>query len=481
MDGGLKTALLGNLILKTKIVIGLFIGVLVLQTVGIFTIHSLKIVDDLPLGQILIIPAFILTVVVGEFFILKYTRLALKGLKPFPQAWHYLICILEAGYPTLVLYYGSILVNDHIENMNTFMFLNSPPLLIYILMIVLSTFHFNFKICLISGILSALGFASVSFVFLEQEELIVNLSKGPFLVVTGLFCGVVARKLVKSVKSSLEAKNTLIHTLDSKVKERTAEVEAQKEELEIKNREITDSIVYAKRIQSAILPEPEMFQKFLPSSFVLYKPKDIVAGDFYWLENTKEGTLFAVADCTGHGVPGALVSVVCSHALNQSVREFGKKTPGEILDKTRELIIHEFSSSQQEVKDGMDVALCLLKGKYLRYAGANNPIWIVRHGEMIELKPNKQPVGKHAQEAPFETKEFNLADGDALYLFSDGFADQFGGVKAKKFKSASLKKLILSIQTLPMDKQCAKLEESFEKWRGSLEQVDDVCVIGVRI
>jgi serine phosphatase RsbU (regulator of sigma subunit) len=224
-----------------------------------------------------------------------------------------------------------------------------------------------------------------------------------------------------------------------------------------------------------------MFQKFLPTSFVLYKPKDIVAGDFYWLENTKEGTLFAVADCTGHGVPGAMVSVVCSHALNQSVREFGKKAPGEILDKARELVINEFSSSQQEVKDGMDIALCLLKGKYLRFSGANNPLWIVRKTEVIELKPNKQPVGKHAQEAPFETREFNLADGDVLYLFSDGYADQFGGVKAKKFKSASLKKLLLSIHTLSMQEQRAILEESFEKWRGSLEQVDDVCIIGVRI
>ncbi len=482
MDIELRTAILRNLVLKTKIVIGVLIAVLTIQTVGLFALDASERFFDVPMTQIAAIPVFIALVLVLEIRILKYLKRSLNGAAPFPEWYNYLISSFEVIFPTIVLYYGSLLFGGSANTITAFMFQNSPPLLFYFIMIVLSTFHFSLRLSLFSGILAGLGFVFVSVATLtETEQLIINVSKAPFLILTGFLTGLVARKLLDSVKSSLESKNALIHTLDQKVKERTAEVEAKKEELEIKNREITDSIVYAKRIQTAILPEGDFIREQLPDSFVLYQPKDIVAGDFYWMEKTKEGLLFAVADCTGHGVPGAMVSVVCCHALNQSVREFNKRLPGEILDKTRELVIHEFNTGQEVVRDGMDIALCLLNGKHLRYAGANNPVWIVRNGEVLQLEPTKQPVGQHARSSPFETKDVHLAFGDTVYLFSDGYADQFGGEKAKKFKSSNLKKLLLSIQHLPISQHADKLTEMLEKWRGSLEQVDDVCVFGFRV
>jgi tetratricopeptide (TPR) repeat protein len=204
-------------------------------------------------------------------------------------------------------------------------------------------------------------------------------------------------------------------------------IEAQKQLVEEKNKEITDSIRYAKRIQNAILPPDKVVKQYLKESFILYMPKDIVAGDFYWLENKNNTVLFAAADCTGHGVPGAMVSVICNNGLNRSVREHGFTEPGKILDKTREIVVAEFEKSEEDVKDGMDISLCALNGNHLQWAGANNPLWIIRNGELIEYAPNKQPIGKVDNPAPFTTHHIELQQGDRLYIFSDGYADQFGG------------------------------------------------------
>ncbi|MDF1673699.1 MAG: SpoIIE family protein phosphatase [Vicingaceae bacterium] len=248
-----------------------------------------------------------------------------------------------------------------------------------------------------------------------------------------------------------------------------------------KNREITDSINYAKRIQSAILPPDKLVKEFLNDSFVLYKPKDIVAGDFYWMEHSENKVLFAAADCTGHGVPGAMVSVVCNNGLNRSVREYGLTEPGKILDKTREIVIQEFEKSEEEVKDGMDIALCSLEGNKLQYAGAHNPLWIIRNEEIIETKANKQPIGRFDNPEPYTTHSFELEKGDSLYIFSDGYVDQFGGEKGKKFMARAFRELLLSIQDKSMEEQKQIIDEAFETWKGSLEQIDDVCVIGVRV
>jgi len=292
-------------------------------------------------------------------------------------------------------------------------------------------------------------------------------------------------------------------------------IESAHEELEEKNTEILDSINYAKRIQSAILPPTKEVKKYLQESFILYKPKDIVAGDFYWLEHQDGKVLFAAADCTGHGVPGAMVSVVCNNGLNRSVREYGLTDPGQILDKTREIVIQEFEKSEEEVKDGMDIALCSLSfsvpssslnkneateekqgtenqeqrtAAVLQYAGAHNPLWIIRtspngrqDGEVLETKADKQPIGKFDKQLPYTTHSFDLQEGDTIYIFSDGYVDQFGGDKGKKFKSKAFRELLLSIQDKPMEEQRGLIDKAFEAWRGDLEQIDDVCVIGVRV
>jgi serine phosphatase RsbU (regulator of sigma subunit) len=219
----------------------------------------------------------------------------------------------------------------------------------------------------------------------------------------------------------------------------------------------------------------------MPNAFILYKPKDIVAGDFYWMKVIEKKVLFAAADCTGHGVPGAMVSVVCNNALNRSVREYNLTDPGKILDKTREIVIQEFEKSSEGVNDGMDIALCSIEGNKLSYSGAYNPLWIIRQGAIIETKGNKQPIGEFAASQPFTTHYFELDKSDVVYIFSDGIVDQFGGVKGKKFKANALRTLLLSIQDKSMDEQSILINEAFEDWRGQLEQVDDVCIIGLKI
>jgi serine phosphatase RsbU (regulator of sigma subunit) len=267
------------------------------------------------------------------------------------------------------------------------------------------------------------------------------------------------------------------------VEEQKQEVELQKELVEEKNKEITDSINYAKRIQQAILPPPRVVKEFLPDSFILYKPKDIVAGDFYWLESINDEVVFASADCTGHGVPGAMVSVVCHNALNRSVREFSLTDPAEILNKTRELVIETFQQSDHEVRDGMDISLCSFNPKTLKmkWSGANNPLWIIRNNELIEYKGDKQPIGKFEKSRPFTPHTIDLQKQDIFYILTDGYADQFGGDKGKKFKYKQLQETLLENSMLRSEEQKQKLDQIFESWKGTLEQVDDVCIIGVRI
>lgn len=275
----------------------------------------------------------------------------------------------------------------------------------------------------------------------------------------------------------------IIELQKSEVEIQKKEVELAHQQLEDKNKEITDSIKYAKRIQEAILPSRKSLQENLHDGFVLYKPKDIVAGDFYWLEKFDHSTFVAAADCTGHGVPGAMVSVVCSNALSKALLEEGITNTGKILDRTRELVIEKFSKSEENVRDGMDISLIRLNRNELKlqWSGANNPLWIIRNGELIETKPDKQPIGNYYDSVSFNYFDIDLKKDDIIYLFTDGFQDQFGGDKGKKFKAAKLKELLLSIQHENMDNQKNIIDIAFEKWRGDLEQNDDVCIIGVRI
>lgn len=261
------------------------------------------------------------------------------------------------------------------------------------------------------------------------------------------------------------------------------EIEEQHQVLEEQHKEITDSINYAKRIQDAILPPLKLVKDYMPDSFILYKPKDIVAGDFYWMEGINNLIIFAAADCTGHGVPGAMVSVVCHNAMNRAVKEFMLVKPSEILDKTREIVMETFENSDEDVNDGMDIALCSIntESKKLNFAGANNGLYLVRNNEVTQVKPDKQPIGNYKDAKPFTNHEFDLEKGDVIYTFSDGYPDQFGGPKGKKFMYKPFRNLLLDIHQKPMSDQHQILHKAFEDWRGNLEQIDDVCVIGVRI
>ena len=264
------------------------------------------------------------------------------------------------------------------------------------------------------------------------------------------------------------------------------EVESQSDEIQEKNKEIVDSINYAKRLQKAILPTKSSILKPFNDAFLYYKPKDIVAGDFFWMhEINQDEYLIAAADCTGHGVPGAMVSVVCANALDRATKEFGLSDTGKILDKVADLVIERLDHGAEDVKDGMDIALCKVNTKHgtVAYSGAHNPLWIIKNGsdEVEVIKADRQPIGKFDGLQPFQQSELTLAPGDWIYIFSDGYADQFGGEKGKKYKSANLKRLLLSNVNKTGEEQELALDDQFFKWKGDAEQIDDVCVIGVKI
>ncbi len=275
--------------------------------------------------------------------------------------------------------------------------------------------------------------------------------------------------------------------LEETVVERTAEVVKQKEEIEHQKKDILDSITYAQRIQLAILPPIELIQEYVPETFVLFKPKDIVAGDFFWFSTSaKDPNLFFIAacDCTGHGVPGAMVSVVCSNALNRAVNEFGLVETGFILDKTRELVLETFEKSGKDVKDGMDISLLAIHkkddGVEVQWSGANNSLLYFDKSEGLkEIKPDKQPIGRTDNPSPFISHR--IPDGfSSFYLYTDGYSDQFGQ-NDKKLMKKRFKEALENIQGMGMAAQENYLSSFWEDWKGSKDQTDDVTVIGIKI
>ena len=312
---------------------------------------------------------------------------------------------------------------------------------------------------------------------ISQEKMLKYSLFGGFGLVLLFSIFIVNRLFVtRKQKEEIEIKNLTLN-------EKNEEIAFQKEQVEDKNKQILDSIIYAERIQSAILPPISLVKEYLKNSFVLYKPKDIVAGDFYWLEKAGDDIFFSAADCTGHGVPGAMMSVMCSNALTKCVKELELESPALILDETSKIIEGRFERSEQLVLDGMDLALCKLnvKTKKMQYAGANNPLWVFREEELIEIKPDKQPIGQYEFRKPYTNHSIELKTGDTVYIFSDGYIDQFGGDRGKKYKAKSFKKLLKSIQKDSIEKQKELINQAFDEWKGELEQVDDVCVIGVKI
>jgi len=260
----------------------------------------------------------------------------------------------------------------------------------------------------------------------------------------------------------------------------------QKDRIEKQKHQITDSINYAKRIQQAVLPGVDYASQILGEHFILFKPKDIVSGDFYWATRIKDHLIFTVADCTGHGVPGAFMSMLGVSFLNEIIRKKEVIKAAEVLDNLRDSIIEALQQKghASEQKDGMDIAFCVLntQSKLLQYAGAFNPLFIVSADkEMKIVSPDKQPVAIYENMKKFTNHETQLHKGDCLYLISDGFEDQFGGEKNKKFMIKYLKEMLVRISDKPMTEQHSILDKTFEEWKGNHEQIDDVTIMGLRI
>jgi serine phosphatase RsbU (regulator of sigma subunit)/Tfp pilus assembly protein PilF len=327
--------------------------------------------------------------------------------------------------------------------------------------------------------------AAADSVRVEQEKKVVSLqlehkkNQSYFLIVGLLLVMIFAVFMFNRFKITQKQK----HLIEIKEKE----TQQQKILIEDKQKEIVDSINYAQRIQKALLAGDNLLQNNLPEHFVLYKPKAIVSGDFYWgalRQAQDDGDVFylAVCDSTGHGVPGAFMSLLNISFLNEAVNERKLLDPAAILNHVRKRIIQDLST--EGGKDGMDCSFAAFdfKKNKLKYSAANNEIWIVRKNELLELNGDKMPVGKHDKEKQsFTEHEVNLQSGDLVYLFTDGFADQFGGPKGKKFMYKQLQQLFISIANRKAEEQKTELDRAFEEWKGELEQVDDVCIIGVRI
>jgi serine phosphatase RsbU (regulator of sigma subunit) len=261
----------------------------------------------------------------------------------------------------------------------------------------------------------------------------------------------------------------------------------QRDEILRQKKEITSSITYAQRIQSALLPKDELFKRYFADHFVLYKPKDIVSGDFYWLQE-KDGKLVVVAaDSTGHGVPGAFMSLMGFTYLNEIVEGMGIVQPNRILNLMREKIIKSLvhEDKQTELSDGMDISVVAIESKkmIMQYAGAFNPIYIIRNGELNELKADRMPLGYNQfnNEKPFTNQQVDISANDSIYMFSDGFVDQFGWRTDKKFMTRNFKSLLLEIQNVPMKAQKVLLENAFNNWKGDVEQLDDILVMGLQM
>ncbi|HER08043.1 MAG TPA: tetratricopeptide repeat protein [Bacteroides sp.] len=351
---------------------------------------------------------------------------------------------------------------------------------------------------------------------LEQQSIIEQLkSKRQRAVLMGT--GIIGLLLLL-LAGGLYSRFRFVRKTNRQIKEQRDEIESQRNEIQaqrdqlqaqhdlvLKQKEmITDSINYAQNIQSALLPTKTMMDELMPEYFVLFKPKDIVSGDFYWIKEVQDHLVLVGADCTGHGVPGAFMSMLGITLLNSMIGDRCFDAPAAILEqlrlKVKEMLLQE--GKVEEQKDGMDMAIAILNKhtRELHYSGANNPLYIIRRKdpeagqslvsyaslengefELFEIKGDKQPIGIHWEETDFTSHSVTLRSADTIYVFSDGFIDQFGGENRKKFKSMNFKKLLLSIQKEPMERQRRIIEETFETWRGSNEQIDDVSVLGVRI
>ncbi len=297
----------------------------------------------------------------------------------------------------------------------------------------------------------------------------------------------------KQVENALRENEERLTKQNHEIQQKNEEIKSQRDlatnqrdQIAKQKEKITASIHYAKRIQTAILPPPEFVNHILPSHFILFKPRDIVSGDFYWISQKDQFLIIVAADCTGHGVPGAFMSMLGTVFLNETINKLDGLIASEILNEMRENIIKSLrqTGKKGEATDGMDMAICIIdqEEKIMQYAGANNPLYFFRNKALIEYKADKMPVGiQRKAKKDFTNHEIPIEEGDIFYIFSDGFADQFGGDKGRKFLAKNFKNLLTEIHTKPMQEQKNILENTFEQWRGDYKQLDDVLVIGLEV
>lgn len=320
---------------------------------------------------------------------------------------------------------------------------------------------------------------------IEQQQLILYLSIVFILLLIGLGYFIYrSYKIKKQANIALEQKNTLIEKQNVEITEQRDMAREQRDQIAAQKKEIMDSIIYARRIQKAILPNIEVIQQSLEHFFILFKPRDIVSGDFYWESRVEDEIIVIAADCTGHGVPGAFMSMLGVTFLNEIVNSKKITKPGKILDLLREKVIHSLNQEYDNpLRDGMDISVINYNftTHQISFAGANNPLFLIHDGELSEIKADKMPIALYDKMVSFSNVELELHEGDCLYIFSDGYVDQFGGPKGKKFMRKRFKQLLLDNYLLPLNDQKDILDKAYEEWRGDGEQVDDVLVIGLKV
>jgi|WetSurMetagenome_2_1015567.scaffolds.fasta_scaffold01747_5 serine phosphatase RsbU (regulator of sigma subunit) len=319
---------------------------------------------------------------------------------------------------------------------------------------------------------------------LEKQKLILYFVLFALLLVSALGYYIYrGYKIKKEANIRLEEKNRTISLQKDEIEKQRDLAAAQRDQIAYQKKHITDSIMYAKRIQTALIPSLELFSDKL-EHFVLYKPLAIVSGDFYWVSSLGNMQVIIAADCTGHGVPGAFMSMLGVTMLNEIVNEKHIVMPDQIIENLRQGIIKSLNqvAEEESIKDGMDIAVCVVDfdKNLLYYAGANNPLYLVRGEELFHYRADKMPVAIHYKMVPFTLHTIELKKGDAFYIFSDGYADQFGGPKQRKFMSMQLRETLVSMSGEPMLKQGERLNDIFEEWRGDSPQVDDVTLMGIR-
>ena len=319
---------------------------------------------------------------------------------------------------------------------------------------------------------------------IEKQRLLLYFAIIALVLVSGLVYYIYrGYRIKKEANIKLEEKNRLISAQKDEIQKQKEIAESQRDLIAYQKKHITDSIHYAKRIQTALLPSLELFSDEI-EHFVLYKPRDIVSGDFYWVAKIDGKQVVIAADCTGHGVPGAFMSMLGVSLLNEIILNKKITQPDQILNILREYVIHSLKQAVETsgIKDGLDMCVCQIdfESNEMQFAGANNPLWIISDGQLNEIKGDKMPVAIHDNMPPFTNHIVNLKKGDTFYIFSDGYADQFGGPQQKKILNKNFKMLLQKVQGLPMLEQGTRIDGFFEEWRKELEQIDDVCVIGIR-